>query len=658
MSQIRSLLGCMSLAASFSVFAVETLPTVQVVADSERQPIDVDQVDPETFSGFARQVGREDFSQRVATVSDVLNQTNGVQIRQIGGYGGFSSINLRGSGAKQVNLYLDGMLVNSAQTGGADLNLIPSAILQRIELYPDFTPIQLGSANIGGAINLVTLDAFTPLRELGVARGSFGLERYSFVASDILGGWNFLMGVDSESADNDYEVFNDNNTEFNTSDDRWEKMNNSQYKQTSALLKAGKSWNSDQKLEMLLNWNETEKGIPSIDNNMENEALLNGQQLRGHIKYNIAFGNVVTSQRLFASHEKQRYDDRGGGTGISNEYLRTQADQWGLASVSSFDWLNSTTYLNVEYREETFAETNLYNRRKALDNQRSQLLTGLQNDSYWLAETLMVSVSTRHQRVDDEVLLEPNSAQTFFGTDFSNVSGSEHTESLGLTYQPWPALRLKANIARQIRIPTLQERFGTQGQFIGNPQLKTERSKNWDAGWLFEYRSVQFQYSYFEKALEDGIVLEFDSQGYAKARNVDSADISGSELDLSWQTLGWLRLQAGATFTDSVNNTDILAIQGKQLSGIYHKTFNVAAIASWHPWLLRLQYQVDDELFYDAANTVWPGQKETMDVELRWELPHWSVQMNLHNVLDEQFQDFNRFWGPGRSLNLNLTMYW
>lgn len=646
------------LAAPQLVLATESLPIVVVEAEAANDRLDVDQADADSFSGFARQIEREDFSQQVATVSDILGDTTGVQIRQIGGYGGYSAVNLRGTGGKQVNLYLDGMLINSAQNGGADLNLIPSAILQRIELYPDFTPIQLGSANIGGAINLVTLDVFEPMRELSVAQGSFGLERYSLVASDTFGNWNFLVGADTESADNDYDVFNDNNTEFNLEDDRWEQQNNSQFEQNAVLVKVGRHFSNNQKLEMLANWNNSEKGIPSINNNEQNEATLDGNQWRGQVKYNIEFSDVVTSLRLYASQLEQTYDDRGGGTGISNEYLRMQEDQWGLASVSSLDWLNNTTYLNLEYREESFEETNLYNQRKAVDNQRHQFLAGLQDDSYWFADTLTVSISARHQQIDDEVLLDPSSVQTFFGNDFSDISDSEHTESLGLTYQPWQPLRLKANIANQVRVPTLQERFGTQGQFVGNPELKTERSKSWDAGWLLEFQNFQLQYSYFDKSLEDAIVVEFNSQGYAKAFNVEGAEIQGSELDLSWQAMTWLQLQAGATITDSVNNSDVRSAHGKQLSGIYHKTFNTAVTATWQQWLLRLQYQVEDDLFYDSANTVWPGLKETVDMEVRFAMQHWSAQLNLNNVLDEQYQDFNRFWGPGRSLNLNLTMYW
>src|SRR3990167_7680797 len=108
-------------------FAASQLPEVEVVSEAPVHADNIEQVDLESFTGFGRQIDRDQFQQQMATVSDVLDQTSGVQIRQVGGHGGFATVSMRGTGGKQVNLYLDGLLLNSAQTGGADLNQIGRA---------------------------------------------------------------------------------------------------------------------------------------------------------------------------------------------------------------------------------------------------------------------------------------------------------------------------------------------------------------------------------------------------------------------------------------------------------------------------------------------------------------------------------------------------
>ncbi|HGG59606.1 MAG TPA: hypothetical protein ENK26_06760, partial [Gammaproteobacteria bacterium] len=53
-----------------------------------------------------------------ATLARVLSRETGVQVRQAGGLGSFSSATLRGSSSDQVMVYLDGLLLNDTSGGG------------------------------------------------------------------------------------------------------------------------------------------------------------------------------------------------------------------------------------------------------------------------------------------------------------------------------------------------------------------------------------------------------------------------------------------------------------------------------------------------------------------------------------------------------------
>ena len=55
-----------------------------------------------------------------------------------------------------------------------------------------------------------------------------------------------------------------------------------------------------------------------------------------------------------------------------------------------------------------------------------------------------------------------------------------HAWQLGARYAMTSHLWLFANLARQVRIPTLVEQFGQQGLFVGNPDLQAEEALNAD----------------------------------------------------------------------------------------------------------------------------------------------------------------------------------
>ena len=53
---------------------------------------------------------------------------------------------------------------------------------------------------------------------------------------------------------------------------------------------------------------------------------------------------------------------------------------------------------------------------------------------------------------------------------------------LGVRARPLPWLTLLGNLGRAVRIPNLQELFGTEGVVLGNPDLQAEKAKLRDVG--------------------------------------------------------------------------------------------------------------------------------------------------------------------------------
>ena len=154
----------------------------QVQAKSAGKPNDVEVIkvlNNHEFTNSNYQVlRRDDFIDTAQSLSDILGQVNGIQIRQISGVGNPVSISIRGSSAKQVQFFIDGQLVNDSQFGGFDLNQISTEQIESIEISKN-QAIGTGSTPIGGVIRINTYNPSEDTYRVTAAVGSFGYQEFS-----------------------------------------------------------------------------------------------------------------------------------------------------------------------------------------------------------------------------------------------------------------------------------------------------------------------------------------------------------------------------------------------------------------------------------------------------------------------------------------------
>ena len=98
------------------------------------------------------------------TISDVIreipiNVAGSNYERSGSSAGGTSEVSLRGIGSSRTLVLIDGKRVpGNPKTGGtiANLNLLPTAALERVEILTDGASAVYGSDAIGGVVNLIT----------------------------------------------------------------------------------------------------------------------------------------------------------------------------------------------------------------------------------------------------------------------------------------------------------------------------------------------------------------------------------------------------------------------------------------------------------------------------------------------------------------------
>lgn len=147
------------------------VPAVSQAQDTQRIEITgsaIKRIDAETSVPVTVLKAEDLKAQGVTTIEQVMTALTAVQIstgssQQVGsGSGGAALADLRGIGASKTLVLLNGRrIANNAIDGSApDLNMIPFAALERIEVLRDGASSLYGTDAIGGVINFITRKDF------------------------------------------------------------------------------------------------------------------------------------------------------------------------------------------------------------------------------------------------------------------------------------------------------------------------------------------------------------------------------------------------------------------------------------------------------------------------------------------------------------------
>lgn len=139
------------------------------------------------------------------SIPDLLDQIPGVYVRSLGGSGHYTTASIRGAAPSQVNIYIDGVPLNTASDTAGDLSTLPISNVERVEVYRGVTPARFSGAPIGGAINIVTKKPTTFSGSVSVGFRSFGGRQQSANLNVPLAGGHLLIGLDNDRSKGDFK---------------------------------------------------------------------------------------------------------------------------------------------------------------------------------------------------------------------------------------------------------------------------------------------------------------------------------------------------------------------------------------------------------------------------------------------------------------------
>ena len=610
------------------------------------------------FTGFREVIEKEQLQQAGSSLAEVVADESGVQFRQSGGLGSFSSISLRGSSAEQVNVYLDGILLNEASGGGVNFSDIELLQAEKVEIYKGTVPVQLGNSAIGGAINITTKRSGGAAVASAVAGiGSFNSSRFSAAFS---GSANWLTdqsvvgSITFRGSENDFSFLNDNGTAFNTADDERERRNNADTRILSGFLKTGHELGDSLKVEHALQLFDRSQGVANAGNTDADARLeTDNVQWRSTLRSNAGSNAWSSLWEATGSIKTELYDDSNASLGIVGQLVETDTSVLGARGYWEKINDQSSLSFSLRARGEALEQIDQLNQSNATVANRLRADLSAQYNKYISQGDTLLSGTVNGFILSDNYEIE-NVDQT--RDDFSL---STLLPQVGFSHRLSDRWLVLGNASLQERAPSFFELFGAQGLFVGNPSLSAETSENFDLGikWNSDPSNrmdSSVTATYFYSNRDDLIVRTFNALGVGRSQNLSRATVSGVELSAGAHWQSGFAIDANLTLQDTVNRSQISGQSGKQLPG--EAAFDGALTASWtnSSWKFGYEYRINTDRFYDAGNfLVAPDQRvHGLSVSRWWK--DWRIDLELNNLTDENFEDFNGFPRPGRAGFLSL----
>lgn len=626
------------------------LDGIVVTASKEKTPFRTGDVQTEETPYFYSIITKEAFEGKMEGVAEVIEKEAGIQIRQSGGLGSFSSVSVRGSSEEQVMIYLDGMLLNDAAGGGVNLSNLSLADVEKIEIYRGMTPINFSKASVGGVVNITTHRTKKEFNAHAVAGyGAFDTKKIAALINHKPNKWNYLLSADYQGSSNNFPILNDNGTEWNPADDREEKRHNAQVDQYSLLTKLGYDVSDTIQLDAQYSFFSKDQGLPNwINSDTANTSLDTERHLASFrlTADQIRSLPVNTAVQFDLFKQKEIYDDRGGHIGLSgNEYH--QYDTQRYHAHAFIEWLIPSHILTfiADTQYETYDAKNLLGDQSTDKTYRMTYTIGIQDSMILFGERFIATPAIRYSFQSD----------TFKETDTSKHSDYVSPQ-LGVKYRVWDGIWLKSNIGKYYRPPSFFELFGDRGFFYGNEDLKPEKGINFDTGLELHYQNsnadifnrISMGTTYFHSKVDD-LITRVYSHGYGKAVNISHSSIHGVESHVQLDLLSYFKLIGNATWQDTENKSERRDLNGKKLPGRFDVSYFGRMEIYLNPFKIFGEYVVEKDKYYDAANLLKAKDKQEINAGMSWVYHSWLFSFEIKNLKDNRYEDFNGYPLPGRA---------
>lgn len=622
--------------------------------------------------GFVAMVDLSQRKNRVEDLPEILSQMVGVRVTQYGGLGSFATVSIRGSSSSQVRTFLDGVPIDDPYLGVTNVADLPLGGVDRVEVYRGFSPPALGSAAMGGAVQLVTRmdgthDALLSGAEASASTGSFDTRRQGISLWLKPGRFRFFGHGTHEVSAGNFDFVDDNGTPENAGDDATAQRINNDFNAWSGILRGSVEFNGVGTASAGYYDASRDNGVPGLGSNQSTSARSQRRRRLGQLKFDGAprfDERLVWNLAGFYHRANEQFSDPDDELALSASGVDNTINAYG--GTARLKYLIPGNRFSVEANASSTTDqfhpvATVPESKTGPDRWRRTVMIALGGDAYLIGQSLVVSGLFRWEEDTDEFGGEtlypwlPPSAE-------GRYQHATTSPALGMRWRARSWLTFKGNIGRYYRVPTFLELFGNVGSVTGNPALAPEEGINRDVGFTINMgrigfaRSLYAEASYFDNDVDNLILFFPNSQWTAKPTNIGAAHIRGVEANLRAALAANVEIAAGYTHLDTRDTSDIPYYHGNELPSRPAHDLNLSVAYTWHALRATYEFQYISANFLDRANLRETDARNlhALILSLRTPVHGLSLTVEGRNLSDDRTEDVAGFPLPGRSVYSTL----
>lgn len=488
-----------------------------------------------------------------ASTAELVGQALGTGFSSYGALGALQNVQIRGSSSAQVDIYVDGIKMNSAHDGNFDLSLIPVSAIDHIEIVRSGTGSAGNSNAIGGMVYISTKKGKKTDKPFRVSfeNGGFLPETYLDDSDEAQRNWLGL--VDSQKADISYANTFDkltlgvsagaqvaqNNYTYWYSQETTTSYPPPDYDPTTGpdpkydsirLRENARMWTAYGSMNASYAFNDTASVSLSNMTNYKSLGLPGGLSYLSETDYQndmFTTSSLQFSQKeLFEGlldidiHTGYTFDQTfyHGYSDSTHDKHQTQSSveaKWNLS-----DKANASTGLSFDWDHVDSTDVGIHDRYNP-----NLYATG---SVYFLDGALSIHPMAR--------------------IGWTNDFGFTPTASLGVIGIPIENLQLSANISYAKTNPTFSDMYWPysdygSSSYEGNPDLKPERAISGEIIIAYDRGPISYEGSAFARNMYDQIQVIYNGTA-GKTQNIKYTFFAGTEQSLTVTPVEELKLSA------------------------------------------------------------------------------------------------------------------
>jgi vitamin B12 transporter len=574
-------------------------------------------------------IDQETIQNRAAlSLSDLLRDVAGLAVSRSGVAGSFTQIRARGAEANHLLVLIDGVEAGDpSQEDAVNWGTLTSDDIERIEVIKGPQSALYGSDAISGVVNITTRRAQNPLS------ASF----YSDVGSFATKRSGIIVGHEQDGYDVRFSV-----NQINTDGQNISRVGNEKdgYDNNTHTLSAGLELNDQ--LDVTLSVRQSE-GFIEQDSDNDNDGFVEDQDEVSDFK-----NKIRGFQANFISADKQwQHRLKLSRTSNSNQqYADSVASMMTSSSKNQYQYVGSKFWDSSSQRLSVLLES-----EKQGFSQQGPL-------TWWGADPNQFRESTT-----DSVGAEFRSQLTARLTYALSIRHDDNSEFDNATTQKFEASyqtkigRLRGAYGTAVKNPTFSERFGTYTNFIGNSNVKPEKSESWEIGLDRELDGADMTVSatIFNAELENEIDgSHWAGTGFTAVNKEGLSKRQGVELTASGKIGNMMDFNASYTYTDSIEP------DGDSYDDEIRRPRHIASLnLAWNP-VNRLHINTNvqfngsqtDYFFAQPRETVTLDSFTLVNLSANYNATkNLAVYMHLNNLLDEDYEEVFSYETLGRGLS-------